>query len=58
MRVKEFILLQKNLVQWIRVLFLVLKKRLIIANIDCKLKEIGKKKERREKDYKKNNIEI
>ena len=34
----------KNPNQWIRVLFLALKKRLIIANTDCKLKEIGKEK--------------
>ena len=34
----------KNPNQWIRVLFLALKKRLIIANTDCKLKEISKEK--------------
>lgn len=34
----------KNPNQWIRALFLALKKRLIIADADCKLKEIGKEK--------------
>jgi hypothetical protein len=34
----------KNPNQWIRVLFLALKKRLIIADADCKLREKGKEK--------------
>jgi hypothetical protein len=37
-------LVLKNPNQWIRVLFLALKKRLIIVDADCKLKEISKEK--------------
>ena len=42
----------KNPNQWIRVLFLALKKRLIIADADCKLKEIGKEKKEKWKGVK------
>jgi hypothetical protein len=51
MRVKEVIFGSKNLNQWIKVLFLTLKKRLIIANTDYKLKEIGKEKREIYKEY-------
>jgi hypothetical protein len=44
MGVKEVIFGTKNPNQWIKVSFLAIKKRLIITNIDCKLKEIGKEK--------------